>query len=268
MKGPVRVAAVLVALVIGFAVVSPGIFPLSDPYRMHPESRLEAPSLGHPFGTDEFGRDVFSRVIHGARFSTGLALLVVVLSAVIGCGAGLIAGYAGGTLDNALMRLVDVFLAVPQLILAIAIASALGQNVFNAVVGLAGVWWAQYARVMRSEVLTMNDREFVLAARALGASPARTMLRHVMPNCLTPIFVKTTLDFGLAILYISALSFIGLGVKPPTPEWGAMVTSGRRYLIGYWWIATWPGLAIFFSSLCFNILGNRVRRRMLVVRAA
>ena len=173
-------------LLVAVTILAPAAITPSDPYTMHPGDRLEPPSLGHPFGTDEFGRDVLSRVIHGARLSAGLALVVVLLSAVVGCGVGLVAGSAGGTLDNVLMRVVDVFLAFPQLILAIAIASALGQNVFNAVLGLAGVWWAQYARVMRSEVLLVDGRELVSAAHALGVSPARRMLRHVLPNCLTP----------------------------------------------------------------------------------
>jgi peptide/nickel transport system permease protein len=262
-----RVLAFSVIGLLGVAVLAPAALTSHDPYVMRPEQRLQHPDPVHWFGTDEFGRDVFTRVVYGARPSIGLALLVVALSSIFGGVVGLIAGYAGSAVEAAAMRVVDVFLAFPQLILAIAIAAALGQGVVSVVLGLAGVWWAQYARLMRAEVATVKSREFMVAAQALGARPARMLAYHVMPNCLTPLFVKIVLDFGLAILFVAALSFIGLGVKPPMPEWGAMVTSGRSYLIGYWWVPTFPGQAIFLAAISINILANELRARSIGGRA-
>lgn len=262
-----RLIAFFIIVLLGLAILWPQCLTQHDPYAMQPEQRLQQPSWAHWFGTDEFGRDVFTRVVHGARPSIGLALVVVALASLIGGAVGLVAGYAGRTVEAVAMRVVDVFLAFPQLILAIAIAAALGHGITSSVLGLAGVWWAQYARLMRAEVLTLRNREFMLAAQAIGARSSRIVLYHIMPNCLTPLFVKVVLDFGLAILFIAALSFIGLGVKPPTPEWGAMVTSGRSYLIGYWWIPTFPGQAIFLAAISVNIVANQLRARLVAGRA-
>jgi peptide/nickel transport system permease protein len=220
--------------------------------------RLQAPSLGHLFGTDELGRDVFSRVLYGARTSLPAGLAVVAVAGVAGTLYGGIAAYVGGRLNGVMMRIADVVLAFPPLIIAMAIASALGIGITNAVLSMVVVWWPQYARLSRGLVLAQRNQEYVQAARVLGYQPARILLRHIFPNALGPLIVLLTLDVGNAIITFAALSFLGLGVVPPTPEWGAMVAGGRS-LIAQWWVASFPGLAIFSVVLGFNFLGDGIR---------
>jgi peptide/nickel transport system permease protein len=239
--------------------VAPQLFTSRDPNAIAFLERLRPPSLAHPLGTDENGRDLWARVVFGTRPTLAAAVSVITLSLVVGSAAGLVVGYAGRRADELLMRVIEFFLAFPQVIWALAIATVMGRGLVVCVLALALTWWAQYARLMRAQVLVVKEREFVLASRALGQRAGRILLRHLLPNCVSTVLVKATIDVSLAILLLAALSFLGVGAQPPSPEWGAMVTIGRKYLLDYPWYATFPGLAIFLVVLAFNILGERVR---------
>jgi len=254
--------AIIVLLLLIVVSLEPRWFTGRDPYRLDPVNRLLAPSTSYLLGTDEMGRDIYARIVYGTRLTLGAAVVAVALAALVGGAAGLIAGYAGGWLDEIIMRTTDVFLAFPPLVLAMAVVAALGQDLVNSVLGLAGIWWAQYARLMRSRVLEIKALEYVLSARATGLGRARILIRHVAPNGLAPLTVKASIDMGLVVIMLSALSFMGLGAKPPVPEWGAMITTGRKYLLDYWWVPTFPGFAIFVSVLAFNLLGDWIRDLM------
>jgi peptide/nickel transport system permease protein len=221
-------------------------------------NRLAPPSTLHFFGTDELGRDVFSRVLVGSQISLPTGLAVVAFALLIGTVYGAVAAYAGGKLDELMMRVADVFLSFPPLILAMAITAALGIGVINAIIAMVVVWWPQYARLTRGLVLVQRDQEYVQAARMLGYGPLRIMARHIAPNAFGPLIVLTTLDVGNAIITFAGLSFLGLGVTPPTPEGGSMVASGRL-LLSQWWVAAFPGLAILSVVLGFNFLGDGLR---------
>ena len=251
-------AAVLV-VVLAMMTVAPGLFTGRDPNAITFLERLKPPSLSHPLGTDENGRDIWARVVHGTRPTLCAALALIGLAAGAGTLAGLVIGSLGRRSDEALMRVTEFFLAFPQLIWALALTSVLGRGLVNCVLALAVTWWAQYARLMRAQVLVYREREFILSTRALGQSHWKILVRHLLPNCVSPVLVKATIDISLAILLLAALSFLGVGAQPPLPEWGAMVTIGRKYLLDYPWYATFPGLAIFVTVLAFNVLGERVR---------
>jgi peptide/nickel transport system permease protein len=251
-------SAVGLALSIMFvilAVIAPYVVPL-DPLVMDPSIRLAHPSAEHLLGTDDGGRDVFSRVIYGTRYSLLAALAILVLASVIGTTIGLIAGYFGGWVDEVLMRVTDMFLAFPALVLAMGAAAALGPSLFNAVLAIALVWWPWYARLVRGQALSIKNEAYVEAARVVGAKGLRIATRHILRNCWTPVVVQMSLDIGYAVLTLAGLSFIGLGAQPPTPEWGTMVSSGRDYFLDQWWMVTFPGLAIFLSVMAFNLLGD------------
>jgi peptide/nickel transport system permease protein len=222
-------------------------------------NRFKPPSLAHPFGTNELGQDVFSLVLAGARVSLFAGLAVVMAGAAIGTAIGAVAGYAGGWIDETLMRLSDLKLTVPGLIFAMAIAAALGPGIVNMVIAIAAGWWPGYARLVRGEVMAKKEEMFVTAARAIGASPGRIVFRHILPNVMTPVIVKMSLDMGFAILTVASLGFIGIGVKPPTPEWGALLSVARNYMPDFWWTAIFPGLAIFVAVFGFNLLGDGLR---------
>jgi peptide/nickel transport system permease protein len=239
--------------------LAPQLFTGRDPNAIVFMERLQSPSLAHPFGTDENGRDLWARVVHGARPTLTAAVALILISLVVGSLAGLVIGYAGRLADEVLMRVTEFFLAFPQIVWALAIASVIGRGMVVCVLALSLTWWAQYARLMRAQVLVYKEREFILASRALGQRGWWILLRHLLPNCFSPVLVKATIDVSLAILLLAALSFLGVGAQPPMPEWGAMVTIGRKYLLDYPWYATFPGLAIFMVVLAFNILGERVR---------
>ena len=251
------IGAGVIAVWALLAIVAPVLAPF-QPDAVNVVVRLQAPSLGHLFGTDDLGRDVFSRVLYGARSSLPAGLVVVAVAGLVGTLYGGIAAYVGGRVNEVMMRIADVVLAFPPLIIAMAIASALGIGITNAVLSMVVVWWPQYARLSRGLVLAQRNQEYVQAARVLGYPPARILLRHIFPNALGPLIVLLTLDVGNAIITFAALSFLGLGVVPPTPEWGAMVAGGRS-LIAQWWVATFPGLAIFSVVLGFNFLGDGIR---------
>lgn len=248
-------AILMVWLLIALFV--PLLAPFS-PVQQNLKDRLHPPSARYLFGTDEVGRDVFSRVLYGARISLPVALVVVALSGGLGIVLGAAAGFVGGWTDEIIMRVADATLAFPALILAMAITTALGPGLFNAALAITLVLWPEYARLMRGEVLRVREMEYVTAARALGASPLRVLWRHVVPNAIPLMLVKASLDAGNAILLASALSFVGLGAVPPSPEWGAMASMGRQKFFE-WWVAAFPGLAIFTTVMGFNFLGDALR---------
>ena len=246
--------AVIVGAWALVAVIGPLVVPHS-PLDLDVMHRLEPPTAHHLFGTDEAGRDNFSRVIYGARITIPVAFGVIVVASAVGVGVGAVSGYAGGRMDEVLMRVVDVVLAFPSIVLAMAITAALGPGLPHAMLAIVLVGWAEYSRLMRGQILVSKANDYVVAARALGAPAWRVLLRHVLPNAFPPVVVKGTLDIGGAIILIAALSFIGLGAVPPAPEWGAMIAAGQSKF-EYWWVATFPGLAILSVVLGFNFLGD------------
>lgn len=247
----------LLVLLILVALLAPIIAP--DPISQNIAQRLQPPSPEHWLGTDQLGRDVWARVVHGAGISLRVGFGVVILAVLIGVAVGLLAGTLGGAWDNLLMRVTDIFFAFPSLILAMAIAAALGPNLNNTIIAVALVSWPIYARLVRANVLALREREFVEAARALGSSQGRLMLRHLLPNTLTPVFVQASFDVGGAILTAAGLSFIGFGAQPPTPEWGAMVSETRSYIAEAIWAPTAPAMGILLTVLAFNLLGDALR---------
>jgi peptide/nickel transport system permease protein len=250
--------ALVLVLLAGIAVLAPVIVPY-DPISVAPRDKLLAPSLNHPMGTDTFGRDVMSRVIFGTRLSLSLGLIAVGIAGSFGTLAGLVAGYFGGNVDRLLTLVIDVMLAFPGILLALTISATLGPGLQNAMlaVGIASV--PQYMRLARGCVLSTREATYVTAARAVGCSSRRIMLRHILPNIVAPIIVLASLGIGTAILVGAAISFLGLGAQPPTPEWGAMVSYGRSYLRVAWWLSTFPGLAIMLTVLSTNMVGDGLR---------
>lgn len=252
------VALVVLAGLLGVALAAPIILPL-DPNAPDFDSVLEPPSLAHVLGTDHLGRDIFTRVIYGGRVSFLIGILAVSTTVVVGVPVGLVSGHFGGRVDLIIQRFVDLLLAFPNFLLALTLIAVLGVGVTNTVVAVALATVPFYVRLVRSVALSVQSQNYVEAARALGAPEGRIVMRHVFPNCLGPIIVQSTLQLGTAILTAAGLGFLGLGVKPPTPEWGTMLGEGQTYLLSYWFIATFPGLAIFISVLAFNLLGDGLR---------
>lgn len=222
-------------------------------------TRLLPPSANFWLGTDDQGRDILSRLIHGSRVTLFVVFLVAVLAAPIGLLVGTVAGYAGGLVDAVLMRLTDIFLAFPRLILALAFVAALGPGIENAVIAIAITSWPPYARMARAETLTVRQTDYIAAVQLIGASPWRIVFRHIMPLCVSSVIVRVTLDMAGIILTAAGLGFLGLGAQPPMPEWGAMIAAGRQYVLDQWWVAAAPGAAIFLISLAFNLLGDGLR---------
>jgi len=258
-RSPLTVAGLALIAILGLiALLAPLLAP-SDPLKQVLSTRLDPPSAEHWLGTDQLGRDVLSRMIYGARISLLIGTVVVVLSASVGTFVGMVAGYFGGLLDEALMRLTDVFFAFPALILAMAISGALGPSLNNAMIAIAVVTWPVYARLVRAQVLSLREREYVEAARGLGASGERIMWGHILPNTLAPLLVQASFDMGGAILSAAGLSFIGFGTQPPTAEWGVMISEGRNYIATHSWLSLFPGLAILFTVAAFNLIGDGLR---------
>ncbi|MBV9354633.1 MAG: ABC transporter permease [Chloroflexi bacterium] len=251
---PAVIGVCVVVLWAVIALLAPLIAPY-DPTDQDVKMRLQGPSLAHWFGVDGLGRDVFSRVLYGGRVSLPVAAVVVLIAATFGTLLGGLGGFVGGWLDEGAMRLVDIVLAFPSLILALAIAAALGPSIQNSMLAMLIVWWPPYARLVRGQVLGLKRRDYVTAARAVGLHDRRILLRHVLPNAIGVILVLMTMDFGTAIIITAALSFLGVGAVPPTPEWGAMVSEGRE-LMAQWWIAAFPGLAIFSVAIACNFIGD------------
>lgn len=250
----ISLAAILVA------IFAPLIMP-KDPYVQDMTTRFMAPSGNHWFGTDELGRDVFSRVLLGSRVSITAGLVTVCITIVVGLLYGGIAGYVGGIVDDVMMRLAELVSSFPPIILAMVIAAALGPSIFNSVFAMIIIWWPNYARLMRSMVITLKENEYVTASKALGASHVRILFKEILPNSIGPLLVMATLDIGNAILTFAGLSFLGLGTQPPTPEWGSMVSDGVKNM-DYWWISTFPGIAIFLISIGANFVGDGLRDYM------
>jgi peptide/nickel transport system permease protein len=253
-----RVGAAIVVVLLLVAFVGPAATPM-NPLRIAPLEKLQFPSGRHPLGTDDLGRDLLSRIVAGARISLSVGILVLAIAMTLGVGLGLIAGFFGGWLDEAVMRTTDVFLAFPRLVLAVAIAATLGPGLYNAMVAVALSWWPWYTRLVRGQLLSLREQEFVLAGISLGAGPTRILVRHLLPNVGATIVIQASIDVGYAILATAGLSFIGLGAQPPTPEWGSMIAQARSYMIDFWWYPTFPGLAIFLAVLGFNLLGDAIR---------
>ncbi len=258
-QSPVTVTGiVMLALVVLCVVVLPLLLP-ADPNAINLRARLAAPSWAHPFGTDEVGRDIFTRVMYGGRISIGVALFVVAVSASVGTAVGGLSGILGGKIDTLIMRLMDVVLAVPSLVLTMALAAALGPSLWNAMVAIAIVRIPTYVRLARGQTLVVREAGYVMASRVFGARAGQILGLHVVPNILSPITVQATLDIGAVILMVAGLSFIGLGAQPPAAEWGAMVSAGRSYILDQWWYSAFPGFAILFTSIAFNLLGDGIR---------
>ena len=253
-----QLALVVVTLTLVVALF-PARFATDDPYTLELSNRLQPPDSAHLFGTDNYGRDVFSRVIHGARFSLFTSLIVVTVGLALGCALGVVAAAGGGWLDEILMRLTDVVLAFPPILLAMVVVTALKPSLEVTMLTLVLIGWPEYARVMRAQALVVLSREYVLAARALGVGPLAMLARHVLPNALPPLIVLASLNLGVVILSLAALGFLGLGAGQPTPEWGRMVSDGRDYFLDAWWYPVYPGLAIALLTLAFNVLGDTLR---------
>jgi peptide/nickel transport system permease protein len=259
LANPLNVLALALIAVFAFSALLASVLAPYDPLAQELGQRLRPPSPEHWLGTDSLGRDIASRILYGARISLIIGVVVVASAGVVGTAIGLIAGYAGGLVDEALMRLTEVFLAFPALILAMAIAGALGPSLTNAIIAIAAVTWAVYARLTRGQILSLRRREFVEAARAIGASRTRIVVRHLLPNALAPLMIQASFDLGSSIIAAAGLSFIGFGAQPPTPEWGVMISEGRNYISTQPWLSLFPGLAILLAVGSFNLLGDGLR---------
>lgn len=255
------IGSAVLLLFIFLAIAAPLLTPY-EPDTVNLSERLQPPSAEHWFGTDEVGRDVFTRVLYGARLSLGMGISVVVIAGLIGTVIGSMAGYIGGKFGQIIMRIMDMMLAFPPLVLAMALTAALGPSLFNAMLAIAIVKIPVFVRLARSETLVVKEKLFVKAAKTFGLSDAWIIFRHIIPNVITPVIIQVTIDLGDAILLIATLGFIGLGAQPPTPEWGAMIHTGWEYFLDHWWYATFPGIAIFMASVSFNLLGDGLRDLM------
>ena len=249
--------------IIGFFIVISLLAPVLRPYDAARDrnlrARLNPPSAEHWFGTDELGRDIFSRIVWGSRLTLYVIILVAIIAAPVGILVGTVAGYFGGIIDTVLMRITDIFLAFPKLILALAFVAALGPGIENAIIAIAITSWPPYARIARAETITIRNSDFIRAIKLQGAGPLRIITKHIMPLCLSSLIVRVTLDMAGIILTAAGLGFLGLGAQPPSPEWGAMTSAGRSYILDQWWLITMPGTAIFIVSLAFNLLGDGLR---------
>jgi len=254
----------IIIVLIVTALFAPNLAPYPEQGKgqSNLKERLAPPSFGHPLGTDNLGRDVLSRVIFGARISLKAAIAVVLIVIGMGVPLGLIAGYSGGKIDEITMRFADMILAFPSLLLAIAIVASMGPNLLNALIAISVPWWPWYTRLVRGQVISLKEMQFVESARAIGASRLRVMFRHILPNCLSPVIVQATLDMGYIILSLASLGFLGLGTQPPAADWGVMVSEGREYFLKQWWISTFSGSAIFLTVLAFNLLGDGIREAL------
>ena len=259
---PLLVAgAVMSLLIVLVALFAPMLapYPADAGSATHPFVVLHAPSAQHWFGTDDVGRDILSRVISGARISPVIAVFVLVIACIIGIPLGAAAGYFGGWLDEAIMRVTDIFLAFPPLLLALALAAVLPPSLTSLIIAISVTWWPWYTRLIRGQAASVAGRPYVESCRALGIPTYRILLRHVLPNSITPLIVQVSLDFGGVILTVSALSFLGLGAQDPTPDWGLMVAEGQNYFTTAWWVVTFPGLAILVTAFAFTLLGDGLR---------
>ena len=257
-RSSARVGLAIAILFLFVTVAAPLLAPY-DPYDQDLSNALSPPSADHLLGADQYGRDTLSRILYGTRTALLAIVMADGIALIVGGSLGLIAGFVRGQIDELIMRLVDVLLAFPYLLLALIIVAALGPSLTNSVIAIGIIYTPQYARLMRGQVLKVQTADYVVAARAIGAGTARTMLRHVLPNSFTPVLVLATLQSGAVVVETAGLSFLGLGAQPPSPDWGALLADGHAYFLTAWWIATFPGLAIFIVVVGFNLLGDALR---------
>jgi peptide/nickel transport system permease protein len=260
-RQPLLVVSGLLVLVLAVAALFPDLISNKPTAGLNMKEAFKSPSWSHPFGTDEAGRDIFTRVVHGTRYSLGMALGIVLIAAVFGTLYGAISGFAGGWIDEIMMRLVDIFLAFPAFVLAMAIAAAAGRGIKSVVIALSIIWWPGYARMIRGMVLGLKENVWVDAARALGAPTSRVILRHILPFTVAELNVRITVEIGYALVAVTSLSFIGLGAERPTPEWGLLIADGRRYVTGAWWYPIFPGVAIYVATTIFSLFGDALSER-------
>jgi peptide/nickel transport system permease protein len=258
------VGALMSALIVLIALLAPLLapFPADAGSATHPFLVLHPPSAQHWFGTDNVGRDVYSRVLYGARISPLIAVIVLAISCAVGIPLGVAAGYFGGWLDETIMRVTDIFLAFPPLLLALALAAVLPASITTVIIVIALTWWPWYTRLIRGQAASVAGRPYIDSCRALGISRWRIIFRHILPNSITPLIVQVSLDVGGVILTVSALSFLGLGAQDPTPDWGLMVAEGQDYFLTSWWVVTFPGIAILGTAFAFTLLGDGLRDLM------
>lgn len=258
------VSLVFIVLLVALAILAPYIVPypkhISDAANV--AFKLTAPCQEYLFGTDELGRDIFSRIIYGTRISLLASVFAVALAMLIGITLGAIAGALGGIVDDIIMRICDIFLSFPSLLLAIVIAAFAGPSLRNALIAIAISWWPWYARIVLGQAISLKERQFVKAARALGNVQSKIIFQHIVPNCMGPVIVQATMDLGGIILTLASLSFLGLGAQAPTPEWGLMINTSKTYFMNAWWYSVFPGLAIFVTVLAFNLIGDGLREIM------
>jgi len=258
-KSPLTMIGLAIILIlVTIAIFAPYVAP-HNPVTMHLDKRLAPPSKDHLLGTDELGRDILSRIIYGAGVALKIMLIVLAIDLPLGILLGLIAGYFGGWIDEIIMRIADIFMAFPRLILAMAIGAALGPNLRNTMIAIALTMWPVYARLARGETLSIKERTFIEAERALGSSNLKILILNILPLCFSTLVVRATLDMGNIIRIAAGMSFLGLGAQPPTPDWGLMVSSGRNFLVSQWWVPTFPGFAILLTVFGFNLLGDGIR---------
>jgi peptide/nickel transport system permease protein len=256
------VSLIFLSLVILLAVFAPLMTPFPDQGAGEPNiaEKLKAPNREHPLGTDKLGRDLWARILFGARTSLMIGFTVTVLGAFIGTILGAIAGYFGGWIDEIIMRITDVFLAFPPLLLAIIMAAVLGPSITNTIIAITVTWWPWYTRIIRGQAISVRERNYIKAAIVIGVNDRTIIKRHLLPNIMTPVLVQATLDLGSAILVAASLSFIGLGTQPPAADWGVLVSEGRELLLsGRWWLSVYPGLAMFLTVTALNLMGDGVR---------
>lgn len=259
-RNPLAMSGLVIVLALLLLAAFAPLFATHDPYVQNLSQRLLPPlTPDHLLGTDDFGRDIWSRIVYGARITLYIVALVALTAPILGLLIGTVAGYFGGWVDEVLMRITDIFLAFPRLILALALVAVLGPGIINAVLAIALTAWPPYARVARAETLTVRNSDYIAAVRLQGAGSGRIIWGHIIPMCLPSVIIRVTLDMAGVILIAAGLGFLGLGVQPPLPEWGLMISSGRKFLFEQWWVATMPGLAIFVVSLGFNLLGDGLR---------
>jgi peptide/nickel transport system permease protein len=258
---PLLALAVLIVAVLAAFTILPRALAPYDPIALDIANRLKAPSLSHPFGTDEAGRDIFSRVVHGTRNSLGVAVAIVFISALFGVVYGAVSGMAGRRVDNLMMRIVDLFFGFPAIVLALAIAAAVGRGLDTVALSLTLIWWPGYARLVRGEVLRIRERPHVEAARALGASTATLLRRHILPFVAQEVNVRVTTDIGYALVAVTALSFLGIGANSPTPEWGLLIRDSRPYFGSAWWYLVFPGTMVMITATAFSLIGDALAAR-------
>jgi peptide/nickel transport system permease protein len=256
---PFSLLGILLVLALIIVAVFPQLFTNQSPTKINVSNRLLSPSVEHRFGTSPMGVDLLSQVIYGTRVTLEIVIIVLTIAVSIGVILGSIAGYVGGIVDDVIMRVTDIFLAFPNLILALAINTVLGRGLPQTVIAVAASWWPSYARLIRGQILSVKNNDYVIAARSIGSRPFKILTQHIFLNAMDPVIVRVTLDMGWVALTTAGLSFLGIGAQPPTPEWGRLVAEGREYILDQWWLVTFPGIALFMEVVGFNLLGILIR---------